>query len=259
MSPEKKLRVIIVDDEAPARRKIVRFLKEEPGVEIVGEADSGEAAMQAIEEHAPDLIFLDVQMPGMDGFEVVAALSAMGPDAPQIIFTTAHDKFALRAFDVHALDYLLKPIAEDRFRAALRRAQSQSAKPNDDFSTRLQSMLEQMQRDRSFPERILIHENERAFFVLVREIAWIESDRNYLLIHCGKKTHTIRGTLDSLLKSLDPKLFVRINRGNLVRLDAIREMVPWFHGEYKVMLQDGTELRWSRRYVTQRPELLKFS
>jgi two-component system LytT family response regulator len=259
MTPQKKLRVLVIDDEAPARRKILRLLKDESAIEVAGEADSGEAALEAIEKHAPDLLFLDVQMPGMDGFGVVESLSALGPDAPQIIFTTAHDKFALRAFDVHALDYLLKPIAEDRFRAAVRRAQSHSAKPGDDFSTRLQSMLEQMQRERSFPERILIHENERAFFVMVKEIAWIESDRNYLLIHSAKKTHTIRGTLDPLLKSLDPKLFVRINRGNLVRLDAIREMVPWFHGEYKVMLHDGTELRWSRRYVTQRPELLKLS
>jgi len=259
MSPHKKLRAVVVDDEAPARRKILRFLKDEPGVEVVGEADNGEAALEVIQKHSPDLIFLDVQMPGMDGFGVVESLSALGPDSPQIIFTTAHDKFALRAFDVHALDYLLKPIAEERFRAALKRAQNQSAKPADDFSFRLQAMLEQMERERSFPERILIHENERAFFVLVRDIAWIESERNYLLIHCTKKTHTIRGTLDSLLKSLDPKLFVRINRGNLVRLDAIREMVPWFHGEYKVIVQDGTELRWSRRYVSQRPELLKLS
>jgi two-component system LytT family response regulator len=257
MTPQKKLRVIVVDDEAPARRKILRFLKDEAGVELVGEADSGEAALEAIEKLAPDLIFLDVQMPGMDGFGVVEALSALGPDAPQIIFTTAHDKFALRAFEVHALDYLLKPIAEERFRAALRRAQSQSAKPADDFSSRLQAMLQQMQRERSYPERLLIHENDHAFFLPVREIDWMESERNYLLIHCGKKTHTIRATLDSLLKSLDPKLFVRINRGSLVRLDAIRELLPWFHGEYKVILQDGTELRWSRRFVTQRPELLK--
>ena len=259
MSPPKKLRVIVVDDEAPARRKILRFLKDEEGFEVLAEADGGEAAMEAIQKHSPDLIFLDVQMPGVDGFGVVESLTALGPEAPQIIFTTAHDKFALRAFEVHALDYLLKPIAEERFRAALRRAQSHATKASGDFSSRLQSMLEQMQRERSFPERILIHENERAFFVPVREIAWIESERNYLLIHCSKKTYTIRGTLDSLLKSLDPKLFVRINRASLVRLDAIREMLPWFHGEYKVFLLDGTELRWSRRYVTQRPELLKLS
>ena len=118
-------------------------------------------------------------------------------------------------------------------------------------------MLAQLHRERSFPERLLIHEDARAFFVPVGEIFWIEADRNYLLLHCGKKTHTLRSTLDALQETLDPKAFVRINRGTLVRLDAIRELLPWFHGEYKVVLHDNTELRWSRRYISQRPELLK--
>jgi two-component system LytT family response regulator len=257
MNPSPKLRVLVVDDEAPARRKILRLLKDENSVEILGEADSGEAAIAAIEKQHPDLVFLDVQMPGLDGFGVIEELSSTGQPLPQIIFVTAHDQFALKAFEVHALDYLLKPVSEERFGQALRRASAQHAQPVDAFTSKLQAMLEQMQREKSFPERILIRENERAFFVLVREISWIESERNYLLLHCGKKTHTLRGTLDSLLKTLDPKVFVRVNRGSLVRLDAIRELVPWFHGEYKIMLHDGTELRWSRRYVTQRPELLK--
>jgi len=257
MTPGKKLRVLVVDDEAPARRKILRLLREEPGVEVAGEADSGEAAVSAIAEKRPDLVFLDVQMPGLDGFGVIEALSTLREMPPQIIFVTAHDKFALKAFEVHALDYLLKPVSEDRFRGALRRAATQNSQPVDAFAGRLQSMLEQLQREKSFPERILIRENERAYFLPVREISWIEADRNYLLLHCGKKTHTLRATLDSLTKLLDPKLFVQVNRGSLVRLDAIRELQPWFHGEYKVMLLDGTELRWSRRYVTQRPELLK--
>jgi two-component system LytT family response regulator len=118
-------------------------------------------------------------------------------------------------------------------------------------------MLAQLHRERSFPERLLIHEDSRAFFVPVREISWIETDRNYLLLHCAKKTHTLRSTLDALQETLDPKAFVRINRGTLVRLEAIRELLPWFHGEYKVVLHDNTELRWSRRYISQRPELLK--
>jgi two-component system LytT family response regulator len=118
-------------------------------------------------------------------------------------------------------------------------------------------MLAQLHRERSFPERLLIHEDARALFVPVREISWIEADRNYLLLHCEKKTHTLRSTLDALQETLDPKAFVRINRGTLVRLDAIRELLPWFHGEYKVVLQDDTELRWSRRYISRWPELLK--
>ena len=118
-------------------------------------------------------------------------------------------------------------------------------------------MLEQLQREKTLPDRLLIQEDSRSIFVSVKEIFWVEADRNYVLLHCGKKTHTLRSTLDTLQNTLDPKLFVRINRGTLVRLDAIRELLPWFHGEYKVMLHDNTELRWSRRYVSQRPELLK--
>jgi two-component system LytT family response regulator len=257
MTPAQKLRALVVDDEGPARRKIVRLLRDETGIEVAGEADSGEAAVAAIEELHPDLVFLDVQMPGLDGFGVIETLTALGKTIPQIIFVTAHDKFALKAFDVHAFDYLLKPVSEERFREALQRVLSQRTQSADKVASRLTEMIEQLQREKSFPERILIRENDRAFFIPVREISWIESDRNYLLLHCGKKTHTLRATLESLMKTLDPKLFVQVNRGSLVRLDAIRELVPWFHGEYKVMLRDGTEVRWSRRYVNQRPELLK--
>ena len=251
------LRVLVVDDEAPARRKILRLLRDEASLEVVGEADSGEAAIAAIKKHRPNLVFLDVEMPGVDGFEVVRALGKEKVELPQVIFVTAHDRFALQAFEVHAFDYLLKPVSEERFREALQRARTQHEQSTDGFSSKLQSMLEQLEREKSFQERILIQEESRAIFVAVKDISWIEADRNYLLLHCGKKTHTLRSTLDALQNTLDPKLFVRINRGTLVRLDAIREMLPWFHGEYKVLLHDNTELRWSRRYVTQRPELLK--
>jgi two-component system, LytTR family, response regulator len=257
MSPKSPLRVLVVDDEAPARRKILRLLREEPNLELVGEADSGEAAVTAIKKQQPDLVFLDVQMPGLDGFGVIRALDAAKARLPRVIFITAHDRFALRAFEVHAFDYLLKPLSEQRFREALQRVRTQHEQSADGFSSRVQAMLEQLEREKSFPERILVEEDSRAIFVAVKEIDWVEADRNYVLLHCGKKTHTLRSTLDALQNTLDPKLFVRINRGTLVRLDAIREMLPWFHGEYKVMLRDNTELRWSRRYVTQRPELLR--
>jgi two-component system LytT family response regulator len=257
MSPQSALRVLVVDDEAPARRKVLRLLREEAGVSVVGEAESGEAAIAAIKKHRPDLIFLDVQMPGMDGFGVIKSLQSAKTPLSQVIFITAHDKFALRAFEVHAFDYLLKPVGEERFREALRRARIRHEQSVNGVAARLENMLEQIEKEKSLPDRILIQEETRSFFVPVKEIAWVEADRNYLLLHCSKKTHTLRSTLDSLQDTLDPKLFVRINRGTLVRLDAIRELLPWFHGEYKVILQDNTELRWSRRYVTERPELLK--
>ncbi len=257
MSPQSPLRVLIVDDEAPARRKIIRLLREESAVEIAGETDGGEAAVAAIKKQSPDLVFLDVQMPGLDGFGVIRSLNAAKIPLPRVIFITAHDRFALRAFEVHAFDYLLKPVSEERFHEALRRARIQHEQSVDGYSSRLGAMLEQLQREKSLPDRLLVQEDSRAIFVPVKEISWVEADRNYVLLHCGKKTHTLRSTLDTLQNTLDPKLFVRINRGTLVRLDAIRELLPWFHGEYKVMLHDNTELRWSRRYVSQRPELLK--
>src|SRR6202521_893642 len=257
MTSQPPLRVLVVDDEAPARRKVLRLLRDEEGVEVVGEAEGGEAAIAAVRKHGPDLVFLDVQMPGVDGFGVVRSMVDAKLPLPRIVFVTAHDKFALRAFEVHAFDYLLKPVSEERFRGALRRARQQHEQSTDAFASRVHTMLAQLHRERSFPERLLIHEDARALFVPVGEISWIEADRNYLLLHCGKKMHTLRSTLDALQETLDPKAFVRINRGRLVRIDAIRELLPWFHGEYKVVLQDNTELRWSRRYISQLPELLK--
>src|SRR5207245_3853594 len=157
------LRVLVVDDEAPARRKVLRLLRDEEGVEVVGEADGGEAAIAAVRRHSPDLVFLDVQMPGVDGFGVMRCIVEAKLALPRIIFVTAHDKFALRAFEVHAFDYLLKPVGEERFRAALRRARQQHEQSTDAFASRLHTMLAQLHRERSFPERLLIHEDARAF------------------------------------------------------------------------------------------------
>jgi two-component system LytT family response regulator len=255
------LRVIVVDDEAPARRKLLRLLRDESTFEIVGEADNAESAIAAIEKYRPDLVFLDVQMPGADGFDVVRAISANGDgraaDAPRFVFVTAHDHYAVKAFEVHAFDYLLKPVGEDRFREVLRRAREQHKKNGDVSEKGLRGLIDEVLRERGFSDRLLIREESRAYFVNVREVSWIESERNYLILHCGAKSHTMRGTLDSIEEMLDPKLFARINRSSIVRLDAIKEMLPWFHGEYRVILHDKTEVRWSRRYVTRRPELLR--
>src|SRR6266481_3336584 len=214
MSPQAPLRILVVDDEAPARRKILRLLREESAVEIAGEADGGEAAVAAIKKHRPDLVFLDVQMPGLDGFGVIQSLDAAKIALPRVVFITAHDRFALRAFEVHAFDYLLKPVSEERFREALGRAR--------------------MQREQSLPDRLLAQEESRAVFVPVKEISWVEADRNYVLLHCGNKTHTLRSTLDAVQNSLDPKLFVPGGAAGEVRR---REMLHAFAADRESRLR----------------------
>ena len=248
------LRIFVVDDEAPARRKILRFLKTYPDIEIAGEARDGKEAVFAISKSNPDLVFLDVQMPGMDGFEVVEALAQQG-DVPQIVFVTAHDRHALRAFEVQALDYLLKPFNEERFTRVLARARKQVVGSAQISS--LQKLLDSVRPRENYQQRLFIRENERAFFVHVETILWVEAARNYLVLHSKKGNHVLRGALDSLEKQLDPKYFVRLNRSALVRIESIHQLEPWSHGEYNVKLCDGSVLRWSRLYVQKRPELLK--
>jgi len=257
MKPTAPLRILAVDDEAPARRKLLRLLRQEQDIQILGEAENGDAAITAIRKLKPDLVFLDVQMPGRDGFSVIESVGA--ESMPPVIFVTAHDQFALRAFEVHAFDYLLKPFTQDRFKQVLCRAREAHARYADPLASRLVEMLQALQTQRAFSDRILVKADSRAYFVAVSEISWIEADGNYVFLHCGSQKHTLRGTLENLQNSLDPKLFVRINRSALVRLDFIHELQPWFHGEYRVILKNKIELRWTRRYVGQRPELLRLA
>ncbi|MEW6209810.1 MAG: LytTR family DNA-binding domain-containing protein [Acidobacteriota bacterium] len=247
-----KIRVLIVDDERPARRKIRRYLDAEADIEIVAEAGDGQEAVAAIEKERPDLVFLDVQMPGMDGFSVIEALS-LHP-LPQIVFVTAHDEFALRAFEVHALDYLLKPFEPSRFKKVLERVREQVKRMSDDASQQVSRLLEEM-RGRSYLERLFIHSGERAFFLQVSRIEWIEAAKNYVRLHAGQDVYKLRGTIEGLCRRLDPERFIRVNRSQAVNLESIRELQPWFHGEYRIILKDGTEMMWSRRYLDRSSHL----
>jgi two-component system LytT family response regulator len=238
------IRTLLVDDERPARRKMLRFLESAPDFEVVGEAENGAEGIAAVERLRPDVVFLDVQMPKVDGFAVASALTA---PLPEIIFVTAHDKFALKAFEVHALDYLLKPYDQERFQKVLERVRKRRRGENE-LVERLQRMLGEIST--RYPDRVMVAENERAFFIAVTDIDWMEGARNYVVLHVGAKTFTIRGTLDGISKKLDPSAFVRVNRSAIVRLDSIRELQPWFHGEYKIVMKDGATVSWSRRYVT---------
>ncbi|PYT12708.1 MAG: DNA-binding response regulator [Acidobacteria bacterium] len=194
-------------------------------------------------------MFLDVQMPKLDGLQVAAALS---PPLPEIIFVTAHDRFALKAFEVHALDYLLKPYDEERFRKVLDRVRKRrrEAAGDRELVERIQRLIADLQPGTRHADRVLVNGNGRAYFVSMSAVDWIEGARNYAVLHAGGKAHTIRGTLDGLVKRLDPAQFIRVNRSAIVRLDSIGELQPWFHGEYRIVMKDGATINWSRRYIT---------
>jgi len=274
-----RVRVLIVDDEALARQRVRRLLQNEADVEIVGEAETGREAVAMIRELQPDLVCLDVQMPGLDGFGVLEELD--GGPVPMVLFITAYDEHAQRAFDVHAVDYVLKPVDADRFRAAFDKARKQRA--NAVAAERLGELLETVRRladgsaasaagaadlaaglaagtaagtasavpgagNGRYASRILVKQDGRMFFVKTTEIDWIEADRNYVRLHVGKTAHTIRERISHLEETLDPRLFARIHRSTIVNLNRVREMQQWFSGDYVVILEDGTRLRLSRHY-----------
>lgn len=260
------VRVLVVDDESLARQRIRRLLQAEPDVEVVGEASTGREAVQCIAELQPDIVCLDVQMPELDGFGVLRELGE-GP-VPLVLFVTAYDEHALRAFDVHAVDYVLKPVDADRFRTAFQRARTQIQQSS--AANRLGELLATVRRvsdgatttngngngtapatpgaPSSFSSRILVKHDGRMFFVKVGDIDWIEADRNYVRLHVGKVSHTIRERISHLEESLDPRLFARIHRSTIVNLNRVREMQQWFSGDYVVILDNGTRLRLSRHY-----------
>jgi len=248
--------VFVVDDEAPARRKILRLLAQEPGISIVGEAGNGPDAVAGIHHTRPDLLFIDVQMPGMNGFEVIHALGV--EIQPRIVFVTAHDEYAIQAFEVHAFGYLLKPFDQERFSRVLASARRQAVKDNkSDRMAELQELLNRLQH-RSTPQpKLLVQQNDRGFLLALNTVDWVESDRNYLKIHVGNQMYDVRGTIESLEEKLDRDLFLRLNRSCLVRIDFIRELQKWSHGEYRVILQSGNALTWTRRYLDHHPELLR--
>jgi two-component system, LytTR family, response regulator len=242
-----KIRTLIVDDEPLARRGIRAQLDEEADIEIVSECRNGLEAVAAIEEQSPDLVFLDVQMPELDGFGV---LEAVGVDRmPVVIFVTAYDQYALRAFEVHALDYLLKPVDAERFASALQRARKQIEHHNvQDLNQRLQSFLDDVQAKQKFTERLVIKSGGRIFFLNVQEIDWIEAADNYVRLHVGRDSHLLRETMNHLEKRLDPDRFLRVHRSRIINIRQIKELQPLFRGEYDIMLQDGTRLESGRGY-----------
>ena len=250
-----KIRALIVDDEHLARKKIRTLLAGEPEIEIIGECATGPAAVASLQQQSPDLLFLDVQMPGLDGFGV---LQAVDPERwPVIIFVTAYDQYALRAFEVHALDYLLKPFDRARFQAAIQRAKDQIAgRINRDLNEQLLALLKDLKIEPKPLERLVIKSTGRVFFLKTDEIDWIEAADNYVQLHAGSESLLLRETMSGLETQLDPAKFLRIHRSTIVNLERIQELKPWFHGEYLVILRDGTQLTLSRGYREKLHELL---
>ncbi len=257
-----KIRTLIVDDEPIARRGIRQHLRCEADVEIIGECANGREAVAAIRKGSPDLIFLDVQMPLLDGFGV---LNALGPEKlPAVVFVTAYDEHAIRAFDVNALDYLLKPIDHDRFQKTLARIRSRlKGSRTDELQRNLASLLQNLEASQAKSkqtkhlERVVIKESGRVLFLGVDEIDWIKAQGNYVQIHTKDTAHLLRDTMNGMQSKLDPSKFLRVRRSTIVRIDQIKEMHPLFNGEYAVILKDDTELISSRRYRNNLAFLLK--
>ncbi|MEM6337251.1 MAG: LytTR family DNA-binding domain-containing protein [Bacteroidota bacterium] len=252
------LRALIVDDEALARETIRVLLGERDDVEVVGECEDGPAAVEAIRSLSPDIVFLDIQMPGLNGFGVVEEIGA--DNMPIVIFVTAYDQYALKAFDANAVDYLLKPFDDDRFARALKRAAQLLEEPAEAGKAlkNVAALLDEW-RSASQPERVtrfMIKERDSMFFVQAADIDYIEAAGDYVELHVDGRKHLMRETMRRLEEVLDPNSFVRIHRSTIVNLNRIKELRPYFHGDYVVYLNDGTELKLSRRYWSRLEALL---
>jgi len=253
-----KIRTLIIDDEPPSRRRIRELLDNAPDVEIVGESVNGAEAIKAIRGKNPDLVFLDVQMPVVDGFGVFEAVTA--EKMPVTVFVTAYDRYALKAFEVNALDYLLKPYSDERFAMALERARAclQTEKRDElgmkmlallqDYNQASRRQITQAPEASCRLDRLVIKSGGRVIFLKAEEIDWIEGAGVYAKLHAGGKTHLYRETVGGLAARLDPRRFVRVHRSNLVNIDRIKELQPYSHGEYIIILKDETRLKLSRGY-----------
>jgi len=249
-----RVRTLIVDDEKWARKRIATLLRSEADIEIVGESANGTDAVTQIDSLSPDLVFLDVQMPGMNGFEVVDAISI--EPMPLFIFATAYDKYALRAFDAHAFDYLLKPFDEERFCEALNRAREELKRPRVNAEVNVRSLLQYLRKNSRYLERLAIKSGGRIIFIKTEEIDWIEATGNYVTLHLGRNTYLVRTTMNAFIPKLDARQFVRIHRSTAVNLDRVQVLLPWFQGEQVLRLKNGTELTVGRAFRDRLRQLL---
>ncbi|HEV8610012.1 MAG TPA: LytTR family DNA-binding domain-containing protein [Thermoanaerobaculia bacterium] len=252
-----KIRALIADDEPLAREWVRSAVVDDPDLEVIGEAGDGFEAAEAIRRLKPDLVFLDVQMPGLDGFGVLEALSP--EEIPAVVFVTAFDQYAVRAFETQAVDYLMKPFSRERVEEAVRRVRELvKGRSLEDFRESIAKIVEKVRRDRSYPEWVLLKAEGKNVFVKVRDIDWIESSRNNVRIHVGPTLYLLHETTSAIASRLDPKRFLRIHRSAIVNIERIRELHPWFNGDYAVILRDGTQLTLSASYRDRLREFRRF-
>jgi len=252
----RKLTVVVADDEPLARERVLSPLAAEPDMEVVAQCRDGEEAVRAISERRPDLVLLDIQMPRMDGFDVIGAIGA--DRMPALIFVTAFDTHAIRAFEVRALDYLLKPFDRERFSSALRRARTQiDAQADGDLGRRLAALMKDLKRETPRSDRLVVKSGGRLFFLRADEIDWIEAAGNYVRLHVGTQAHLLRETMNAIESRLDPERFFRIHRSRIVNVERIQEMQPWLNGEYSIVLRTGARLTISRGYREKLQEKLR--
>jgi two-component system LytT family response regulator len=252
-----KIRALIADDEPLAREWVRSAIADDPDLDVIGEAGDGFEAAEAIRRLKPDLVFLDVQMPGLDGFGVLEALSP--EEIPAVVFVTAFDQYAVRAFETQAVDYLMKPFSRERVEEAVRRVRELvKGRSLEDFRESIAKIVEKVRRDRSYPEWVLLKAEGKNVFVKVRDIDWIESSRNNVRIHVGPTLYLLHETTTAIASRLDPKRFLRIHRSAIVNIERIRELHPWFNGDYAVILRDGTQLTLSASYRDRLREFRRF-
>lgn len=254
----RRISTLIVDDEALARRRIKSLLADDAGIEVIGECSDGQKAVEAIHALAPELVFLDVQMPVMNGFDVIRSIGS--ERMPVVIFVTAYDQYALEAFEVHAVDYVLKPFNRARFEKTVTHAKSLIRRMQaGSFNGPLLTLLGSLQRKQEMPERFMIKSSGRIVFLRAEDIDWMETVGNYVRFHVGRDSHLMRETMNGMELKLDPQRFMRIHRSTIVNIDRVKELQPWTKGEYVVIMRDGARLHMSRRYRERLHKLLSKS
>lgn len=249
-----RIRTLIVDDEQLARERLQNLLTNDPDIQVIGECATGKQAIDSIRNESPDLVFLDVQMPEGNGFEVLESVDFH--KMPIVVFVTAYDQYAIQAFDVHALDYILKPFDQSRFERTLVRAKSEVVLRNStNVDQKLLSLLEHIESNKRHMDRILVKSSGRVFFLRFDEIDWIESAGNYVKLHVGNESHLLRETMTEMERKLETGKFVRIHRTTIVNIDRIKELQPWFNGDHIVLLLNGAKLTASRGYKKKLSEM----